>query len=105
MPYLPDYIKNQNKSKCFCNSSFDLRCCCWVLNNDGTKNEAFKHCPQKISTTYQRCRDEYDWKTFFEEEGQLHLLKPILKKKCGFTNKDWEEFLYFHINQLLEELE
>jgi hypothetical protein len=74
---------------CYCNPSFDIRCTCWVRNNDGTKNKDFLKCPMRHETTYQRIMNEYKYYKIIEESGFNAIKKEILKI-TKLTTKDWD---------------
>ncbi len=74
---------------CYCNPSFDIRCTCWVLNSDGSKNKQFLKCPMRHETTYQHIMNEYKYYKIIEESGFNAIKKEILDI-TKLTNKDWD---------------
>ena len=73
---------------CYCNPSFDIRCTCWVENNDGTINKDFLKCPQRHDTTYERIMNEYDYYKKIEKNGFDSIKNEILNI-TKLTQKDW----------------
>ena len=67
---------------CNCNSTFDVRCTCWV--ND----RHWKRCPERYRTAYWRIKN---WKEFYEN-GDLcwDKNKKEILKACKFNERDWE---------------
>ena len=53
---------------CYCNQTFDVRCCCWV--ND----ETFDKCKQKIPTTYFRITNEYEVNVLIKKASMINKL-------------------------------
>jgi hypothetical protein len=73
---------------CYCNPSFDIRCTCWVENNDGTINKDFLKCPQRHDTTYERIMNEYDYYKKIEKNGFDSIKNEILNI-TKLTHDDW----------------
>ena len=73
---------------CYCNPSFDIRCTCWVQNNDGTINKDFLKCPQRHDTTYERIMNEYDYYKKIEKNGFDSIQNEILNI-TKLTHNDW----------------
>ena len=73
---------------CYCNPSFDIRCTCWVENNDGTINKDFLKCPQRHDTTYERIMNEYDYYKKIEKNGFDSIQNEILNI-TKLTQNDW----------------
>ena len=73
---------------CYCNPSFDIRCTCWVQNNDGTINKDFLKCPQRHDTTYERIMNEYDYYKKIEKNGFDSIKNEILNI-TKLTHNDW----------------
>ena len=73
---------------CYCNPSFDIRCTCWVQNNDGTINKDFLKCPLRHETTYERVMNEYDYYKKIENNGFDSIKNEILNI-TKLTHNDW----------------
>ena len=73
---------------CYCNPSFDIRCTCWVQNNDGTINKDFLKCPQRHDTTYERVMNEYDCYIKIQKYGFDSIKNDILNI-TKLTLIDW----------------
>ena len=74
---------------CYCNESFDIRCTCWVRNNDGTKNKQFLKCPMRHETTYEHIMNEYKYYKIIEKSGS-NAIKDEIIKITKLTAKDWD---------------
>ena len=85
---------------CYCNPTFDVRCTCWVENDDGTKNEDFKRCPVRCDTTYIRIMNEYKYYKMIEENSFDSIKKEIIAI-TGLNENDWENIkkIYEEINK------
>ena len=75
---------------CFCNETFDVRCCCWV--NDNT----FDKCKQKISTTYFRITNEFELYEKISEFG-INSIKSYIKKTCRLNDIEWKEIVDIYL--------
>ena len=80
---------------CYCNPSFDIRCTCWVKNNDGTKNKDFLKCPMRHETTYQRIMNEYKYYKIIEKNGFDSIKEEILDI-TGLNENDWKIIKEFY---------
>ena len=67
---------------CFCNPSFDVRCTCWVHDQD------WETCPQRWTTAYWRINNYSD----FYEDGSVawDKYKQQIMKTCKFNKRDWK---------------
>ena len=84
---------------CYCNPTFDIRCTCWVQNNDGTKNKNFIKCPQRHETTYERIINDYNYYKKIEKDG-FDSIKLEILNITKLSEKDWE-----YIKQIYQEQE
>ena len=84
--------KQESNKSCQCKPTWDVRCTCWVPHS------SFKHCPQKIPTTYYRIMNEYD---LYKKMGNGHTIdniKAYIMKVCDLTDQEWIE-----LREMLEE--
>ena len=82
---------------CYCNPSFDIRCTCWVRNNDGTKTKDFLKCPMRHETTYERIMNEYNYYKIIEKSG-FNAIKEEILQITKLSNKDWDDIVYIYEN-------
>ena len=82
---------------CYCNPSFDIRCTCWVRNNDGTKIKDFLKCPMRHETTYERIMNEYNYYKIIEKSG-FNAIKEEILQITKLSNKDWDDIVYIYEN-------
>ena len=80
---------------CYCNPTFDVRCTCWIQNNDGTKNEDFTKCPMRCETTYERIMNEYNYYKMIEENG-FDSIKMEILTITGLNKNDWKIIKEFY---------
>jgi len=80
---------------CYCNPTFDIRCTCWVENDDGTKNKDFLKCPMRCETAYERIMNEYKYYKMIEKDGFDSIKKEILKI-TKLSEKDWDTIKYLY---------
>ena len=74
---------------CYCNPNFDIRCTCWVKNNNGTKNKDFLKCPMRHETTYEHIMNEYKYYKIIEKNGFDSIKEEILVI-TGLNENDWK---------------
>lgn len=79
------------KTGCYCNETFDIRCCCWV--NDDT----FDTCKQKVSTTYEHIMNTYPLYKKVEKFG-IESVEIYIKDICRLDDKQWNEIVEIYNN-------
>ena len=73
---------------CYCNPSFDVRCCCW------TNDKTFHTCPMKNSTIYFMITNDYDLYTYYENHKKgFNAIKNRTMRKYKLTENDWDSIL------------
>ena len=74
---------------CYCNPNFDIRCTCWVKNNNGTKNKDFLKCPMRHETTYEHIINEYKYYKIIEKSS-FNSIKDEIMNITKLSAKDWD---------------
>jgi hypothetical protein len=71
---------------CYCNPSFDIRCCCEVNSNE------WDNCPGKARTVYFMMFNDCETYNSIEQKGICNMKKHFLKK-YNLSNKEWKTII------------